>query len=271
MKSSVCIEMIFKDLPFLERIWKAAEAGYDAVEFWNWGDKKLPDIARTAEKAGITILTFQSNRGGSLIDPGQRDSFVLGIKESMAKANEFGVKNLFLLTDELGPDRSVINRVPELSEGAKYQSVLDGLKILAGLAEDAHVVLNLEPLNTKVDHPGYWLNHVAVGFDLIREVNSPNLRLLFDCYHIQIMDGNLIPALQENVDLIGHIHVADTPGRNEPGTGELNYANIFQALHAINYDRYVGMEFEPIGGAADAAIEALDLLKRANVEVRSAI
>jgi hydroxypyruvate isomerase len=259
--------MVFTDLPFLDRISKAAETGYDAIEFWNWGDKDLQSIVRASENSGIEVLSFQSNRGGSLINPEFRDRFVSGIKESLEKANSFGIENMFLLTDELGPDRSVIDRAPEISENAKYHSVLDGLQVVAELAEQANVVLNLEPLNTKVDHPGYWLNHVELGFELVRIVSSPYLRLLFDCYHAQIMDGNLIPNLVKNMELIGHIHVADTPGRHEPGTGEVNYGNIFKALRTAGYDRYVGMEFEPIDESVVAANGALKLLQSA--EIRS--
>ena len=261
MKVSICIEMLFIDLPFLDRIRKAAELGYDAVEFWNWDNKDLPAIRKIATEAGIEILTFQSNRGGTLINPEQRQIFAAGIRESLIKAKEVGVKNLFLLTDELGPDRSVLYQFPDLSTQVKYQSVMDGLMALAELAEDAGVTLNLEVLNTKVDHAGYWLEHVETGFELIRKVASPNLRLLFDCYHVQIMDGNLIPSITENIDLIGHIHVADTPGRNEPGTGEINYANVFKALQAVGYDRYLGMEFEPTGDAVVAAKNALSMVK----------
>jgi hydroxypyruvate isomerase len=253
--------MLFIDMPFLERIRKAAELGYDAIEFWNWDTKDLPAVKKTADEVGIDILTFQSNRGGTLINPEQRELFTSGIQESLNKANEMGVKNLFLLTDELGPDRNVLYHFPGLSPSIKYQSVLDGLKILAELAQAADVTLNLEVLNTKVDHAGYWLEHVEVGFDLIQKVANPNLRLLYDCYHIQIMDGNLIPNLTEYIDLIGHIHVADTPGRHEPGTGEINYVNIFKALQGAGYDRYVGMEFEPSGEPVTAAKNALSMLK----------
>jgi hydroxypyruvate isomerase len=220
-----------------------------------------------AENSGVDVLSFQSNRGGSLINPELRHKLISGIKESLAKANDFGIKSLFLLTDELGPDRSVMDRAPEISENEKYHSVLDGLHRIAELAEQANVVLNLEPLNTKVDHPGYWLNHVELGFELVRIVNSPYQRLLFDCYHAQIMDGNLIPNLIKNMELIGHIHVADAPGRHEPGTGEVNYRNIFKALQTAGYDRYVGMEFEPIGESVVAATGALKLLQGA--EIRS--
>ena len=260
MKASVCIDMIFTEYPFLERIEKAAEAGFHAVEFWNWDDKDLPAIKAAVEKAGLTIASFQSNLGGTLIHPDQRESFVAGIKKSLGKAQEMGAPALFLLTDELGDDRSVRFQFPDLSEEKKYQSVLDGLKALAPLAEEAGVTLVLEPLNIHVDHPGYFLNRSNVGFDLVRAVDSPNIRLLFDIYHMQVMEGNIIETLIRNLDVVGHIHVADVPGRHEPGTGELSYANIFKALREAGYDRYVGFEFEPTVSSEEAAAASLALL-----------
>jgi len=267
MKSSVCIEMIFTEYPFLERIEKAAEVGFDAVEFWNWDNadskhsKDMPAIKAAVDRAGLDIASFQSNLGGTLIHPDHRRNFVAGIQKSLGKAQEMGAPSLFLLTDELGDDRSVRFQFPELSEEAKYESVLEGLKALALLAEEAGVTLVLEPLNTYVDHPGYFLNHSSVGFDLVRAVDSPCIKLLFDIYHMQVMEGNIIHTLTSNLDLIGHIHVADVPGRHEPGTGELNYANIFEALREAGYDRYVGFEFEPTGSSEGAAAASLALLK----------
>lgn len=172
MKASVCIEMIFTEYPFLERIEKAAEVGFDAVEFWNWDSKDLAAIKAAVDQAGLAIASFQSNLGGTLIHPDHRESFVAGVQKSLGKAQEMGVPALFLLTDELGEDRSVRFQFPELSEEAKYQSVLDGLKMLASLAEETGVTLVLEPLNIYVDHPGYFLNHSSVGFDLVRAVDS---------------------------------------------------------------------------------------------------
>ena len=261
MKSSVCIEMIFTECPFLERIEKAAQAGFDAVEFWNWDDKDLPAIKAAADQAGIAIASFQSNLGGTLIHPDQRENFVAGVQKSLGKAQEMGAPSLFLLTDELGEDRSVRFQFPELSEEAKYQSVLDGLKALAPLAEEAGVTLVLEPLNIHVDHPGYFLHYSAAGFDLVRAVGSPCIKLLYDIYHMQVMEGNIIHTLTGNLDVIGHVHVADVPGRHEPGTGELNYANIFEALREAGYDRYVGFEFEPTVPSKEVAAAALALVK----------
>ncbi|NMB90398.1 MAG: TIM barrel protein [Chloroflexi bacterium] len=253
--------MLFTELPFVERIARAAEIGYDAVEFWNWDDKDLPAIRRAAQQAGIEVLTFQSNRGGTLIHPGQREVFVQGIRESLARAQEMDVHSLFLLSDELGPDRSVRYRFPELSEEVKRHSVLDGLRRLAPLAEAAGVTLNLEALNTEVDHAGYWLDRSRVGFELVRQVDSPAIRLLFDLYHMQIMEGNLTVHLLENLPYVGHVHVADVPGRHEPGTGEIHFKTIFRALERAGYDRYVGMEFSPTIDAAQAARQALALVK----------
>jgi hydroxypyruvate isomerase len=261
MKSSVCIEMIFTEVPFLERIQKAAEAGFDAIEFWNWDNKDLLAIKAAADRWGLGISSFQSNLGGTLIHPAQRDSFVAGIQKSLEKAQEMGAAALFLLTDELGDDRSVRFQFPELSEEEKYQSVLDGLKALAPLAEKAGVPLVLEPLNIHVDHPGYFLNRSAVGFKLVRAVGSPYIRLLFDIYHMQVMEGNIIESLTRNLDVIGHVHVADVPGRHEPGTGELHYGNIFRALRQAGYDRYVGFEFEPTVPSEQAAATSLALLR----------
>lgn len=168
---------------------------------------------------------------------------------------------MFLLTDELGEDRSVRHQFPGLTDQEKYDSVLDGLKALAPLAEEAGVTLVLEPLNNLVDHAGYWLKHSDVGFELIRKVGSPNLKLLFDVYHQQVTEGNIIERITKNLDAIGHIHVADVPGRHQPGTGELNFKNIFGEIRHSGYDRYIGFEFAPTGDSQQAAGDALNLIK----------
>lgn len=263
MKASVCIEMIYTEYPFLERIGIAAEQGFDAIEFWNWDNKDMPAIKAAAGAAGIKIATFQSNRGGTLINPNHRENFISGIKESLAMARQMNTKKLFLLTDELGEDRGVKYQFPELNEHDKYESVLSGLQELAPLAEAAGVTLVLEPLNNLVDHAGYWLKYSSVGFELIRKVNSPNIRLLFDIYHQQVTEGNIIESLVNNLDVIGHVHVADVPGRHQPGTGELNYANIFRRLSDAGYQGYVGLEFGPTIASKDAASAALELIKQA--------
>lgn len=261
MKASVCIEMIYTEYPFLERIKIAAEQGFDGIEFWNWDNKDMPAILKIAQEENIEIATFQSNRGGTLINSSHRKSFIAGIEESLTMAVEMNTKKMFILTDELGDDRSVKYQFPGLSEEEKYRSVLEGLKEIAPLAEKVGVMLVLEPLNNLVDHAGYWLKNSAIGFDLVRQIASPNIRVLFDIYHQQITEGNIIESLTNNLDAIGHVHMADVPGRNQPGTGELNYSNILEELRKSGYDKYVGLEFAPTINSKEAASKALDLIK----------
>jgi hydroxypyruvate isomerase len=261
MKSSVCIEMIFTEVPFMERIAKSAAAGFDAIEFWNWDTKDLPAIKAAVTEAGIGVASFQANLGGTLIHPEQREGFVNSIAQSLAKAQEVGSPGLFLLTDELAEDRSVRYQYPELTAEEKYASVLAGLELIAPLAEEADVTLVLEPLNSQVDHVGYFLDSSATGFELVRAVDSPRIKLLYDIYHMQIMEGNVIQTLTGNLDVIGHVHVADVPGRHEPGTGELNYANILKALREAGYDEYVGFELDPTVPSEQAATMCLALLE----------
>jgi hydroxypyruvate isomerase len=251
--------MIYTEYPFQERIRKAAEAGFDAVEFWNWDNKDLKAIQATARDAGIGIATFQANLGGTMVHPSHRAQFVADIEKSLETARQMEANALFLLTDELGEDRHVRFQFPELSEKAKRESVLETLKALAPMAERMGVMLLLEPLNIRIDHPGYFLNHSAAGFDLVREVSSTCIKLLFDIYHMQVMEGNIIHTLTTNLDTIGHIHVADVPGRHEPGTGELNYANIFRALRDAGYQGTVGFELAPTGRSEDAVAICLSL------------
>lgn len=261
MKASVCIEMIYTEYPFLDRIKIAADQGFDAVEFWNWDNKDMSSIKKSVESAGIEVATFQSNRGGTLINPSHREDFINGIKESLVMAREMNTRKMFILTDELGDDRSVKYQFPNLSEEEKYQSVLEGLKEISLYAEDAGITLVLEPLNTLVDHAGYFLKESNVGFELIREINSSHIKLLFDVYHQQITEGNIIKNLLSNLDAIGHVHVADVPGRHEPGTGELNYENILRELKEAGYQEFVGLEFEPTVESKLAVMRSLEWIK----------
>jgi len=260
MNSSACIEMLFTEVPFVDRIAKAGEAGFDAIEFWNCDDKDLGAIKDAVASAGIRIASFQSNRGGTLIEPSHREKFVSGIAESLEKARELDSGALFLLTDELGDDRSVKFK-STLSFDEKRESVLVGLKAIAPLAEKAGITIVLEPLNTLVDHPGYFLDSVDLGAQLVREVANPKIRLLFDIYHVQVMQGNLIERLREHLDVIGHVHVADVPGRHEPGTGEINYRNVFKSLKEAGYDKTVGFEYVPTLASEVTATSSLAMLR----------
>ncbi|MEM6528337.1 MAG: TIM barrel protein, partial [Chloroflexota bacterium] len=120
-----------------------------------------------------------------------------------------------------------------------------GLKQLAQFAQANNITYCLEVLNTKVDHAGYILNHVEDAVRLVHEVDSPNIKVLMDIYHSQVDEGNVSELIREFHPYIGHYHVADVPGRHEPGTGEMNYAYIADVLRSVNYDGVVGLEAYP--------------------------
>lgn len=252
MKYSACIEMLFQEVEFTGRIHEAKKAGFDAVEFWLWQNKDLAAIKKALDETGMEAAIFQGNTGGRMIDPGDNEKYVSGVKKSIETAKYLGTKHLFLMTDILKTDRTVQEPPYAISPPDKIKSVKTVLTELKPLAEDAGITLVIEPLNVLVDHKGYYLDHSKPAFDLAREIDTPNIRVLYDVYHMQIMEGNIIQTLKDNIELIGYIHVADVPGRNEPGTGEINYQNICKTLQNIGYDKTVGFEFQPTATTLDS-------------------
>ncbi|MBN1675600.1 MAG: TIM barrel protein [Kiritimatiellae bacterium] len=256
MKYSACIEMLFQEVPFLERIAKAKEAGFSHVEFWCWWEKDLPAVKQKLAETGMQVAVFQGNREGTMIDPCDQQKYVDGVLKSMEAAKELGAKALFCLTDVLGPDRTVVPPPHPIAEAQKEGAILEVMAKLAPEAEQAGVTLLMEPLNTLVDHAGYHIHHSQIAWDLHAKIDHPNVKVLYDIYHMQIMEGNIIQTLRRNFDAIGHIHVADVPGRNEPGSGEINYGNIAKVLKNLNYDGIVGFEYEPTGATGESLKQA---------------
>ena len=235
LRISCCIEMVLRDLPPAERIRAVADAGVDAVEFWGWEGKDLDALEAALKDAGLPLAAF-CTPGGMMVDASRREEFVAGVKETIPVAERLGCRTLIATTGQ------ELEGVPRADQHA---AVVAALKAAAPLLEDHGIVLTLEPLNVLVDHAGYYLVASAEGFQIVDEVGSPNVKLLYDIYHQQISEGNLIPTLRAHWQQIGHFHAADHPGRHEPGTGEINYRNVFAAIHALEYDGYVGMEYRP--------------------------
>lgn len=247
---SVCIEMIFRDLPFVERIAATRAAGLDTVEFWGWRNKDLDAIAEAAAQHGITIATFGIDTGGPLTAGGDIDALLSGVTASVEAAKKLGVHTLLCTTG---------NEQPGVSRAAQHEMIVAKLQAAAPLLEDAGITAVLEPLNVLVDHAGYYLVSTAEGIDIVGEVASPNVKLLFDVYHQQISEGNVLRNLLGNLTAIGHVHIADNPGRHEPGTGELNYGVIFRELDEAGYEGFVGLEYSPTADAAESLRSTLAL------------
>lgn len=243
IRLSACIEMLFTELPFIDRIEAAAAAGLPAVEFWGWRSKDLDAIGEKLEQFDLTLAAFTTDCGGDLCDPEATRQWVEDAAESIEAATRLGARGLIVTTgDEL----------MDIPRQQQHEAIVEGLESIAAYAREKNINLYLEPLNILVDHAGYYLSTSDEGFEVVQEVDSPNFGLLYDIYHQQITEGHLIPTITENIDKIGHFHVADVPGRHEPGTGEINYHNVFAAIAQTDYDGFVGLEFRPAGATEDA-------------------
>ena len=250
LKLSLCIEMIFNEYPFLERVEKAAEAGVEAVEFWGWDQKELKKFDKKRKASGLDLAAFTGSKT-PLTDPQKTEQAVEDIKKAVKTADDLDAKNVIIT---VGQEQENVERK------IQKENIIRVLKEVASEAEDKKVTLVLEPLNTAVDHQGYFLDSSYEGYEILDEVGSDSVKLLFDIYHQQITEGNIIDNISDHIDYIGHFHLADVPGRQEPGTGELNYCNIFSAIADLDYDRYVGCEFRPSGDSMDAVKKTLNLI-----------
>lgn len=235
VKLSVCVEMLFHEQPFLDRIRSVADLGLPGFEFWGITNKDLGAIVKLRDELGLTLVGMVGT-SQPLTDPEKREAAVRELKKNIQLAKDIQCRSLIVTS---GPEQA--NLTPEEQLG----NITAVLKEVASTAEEAGVIIVLEPLNTVVNHPGIFLNSSYTGYEILRNVGSPNVKLLFDIYHQQITEGNIIANIREHMEYIGHFHLADVPGRQEPGTGELNYANIFKAIANSNYDGFVGCEFRP--------------------------
>jgi hydroxypyruvate isomerase len=240
-KLSVRVEPLFRNLKLEQQMEKVAEAGYQGFEFGNWRDADPIAITRLKNKLGLECACIVGNKavnpkGMTLTDPRDRDGFLTEIKASAEAAQRFETKRMVVLTG---------NEMSGMSRDRQRQNIVEGLKAAHGIVAPRGLTMILEPLNTLVDHQGYYLNHTAEAFQILREVDSPFLKILFDIYHVQIMDGNLIETIRSNIAAIGHFHVGDVPGRHEPGTGEINYGNVFKAIQKTGFYGFVAMEYRP--------------------------
>jgi hydroxypyruvate isomerase len=259
VKVSLCVESVFTDRPFIEGVAAAADLGIPAVEFWSWGDKDLEGLKQVMDARQIAVATFSGNAGGSLIERRHRERVLEGFEKSMRTARELGCSQVMCLTDEINPDLSVKSVGREISQAEKGESLRSVLRELARLGESYEVTVLLEPCNSKVDLVGFFLDKFSDGLELVREIGSDRLKLLCDVYHLQIMEGNLIQTIRENIDDIAHFHIADVPGWHQPGTGEINYRNVLKAIAETGYDGYIGLEMFPVGDPVEATIETLEL------------
>ena len=251
MKFSICTDMLFGGLPTHTLLEAVQQAGYNAVEFWDLDGKDEALLAEGLARHGLSLAAFCTTPR-NLVDAQARTAFLDGLREHIAAAKRLGCNTLIT---------TVGQRLDGVSDEVQRQSIIDGLRLAAPMLEADGITLVIEPLNILVDHIGYFLPRSADAFDILRAVDSPCVKLLYDVYHQQVTEGNLIDTITKNSSLIGHFHLADAPGRHEPGLGEINWRNVLRAIEASGYDGFVGLEYAPTYDAAESMRNIYEFLK----------
>ena len=255
---SANVDMTLGDDSPAEGVEHAAGLGLEAIEFWG-ADSADPEGLRAAcdehdvAIASTTCVGVAANTGASgpsITDPSLHEKAVADVEHSLDLAADVDAEALIVT---VGPERD------DLPPGAEHRAIVNVLRDAAPAAEDAGIDLVVEPLNNPVDHRGYYLDSSYEAYEIVDAVDSPAVSVLFDVYHQQITEGNVIANLRQHVEFVGYVHVADVPGRHEPGTGELNYRNVFAALDEVGYDGYVGLEYSPSTDVDETIEDVLEL------------
>jgi len=237
---SIMLWTIFNDLPFEQRLEKVAEAGYHAVELvGEFKDWKKQDFANARRKKSELKIEFDGTTGVwlALADASARELFLKSLREFVPTMRELECTRLIMQTGDA---------IPGLSRAEMHANCIETLKRGGEIAVENNIELLIENIDPE-ENPKYFLTLSAEGFEIVRSVGNPHVKFLYDFFHEQIAAGNLIAKLEKNIDLVGLVHIADVPGRHDPGTGEIYYPNIFRKLGEIGYSRYVAMEFKPAG------------------------
>ena len=238
------LSMLFTEYPLIERFDRAAEAGFKAVEFLFPYDEDVPAIKEALERNGLQQVLFNLPAGnfaagerGFANDPGRVEEFREGVGQALEIAATLGCPKLNCLVgltlDDVPLDK-------------QWATVVENLRYAANAAQQVNVLQIFEPLNT-IDTPGFLLSTTAQALIVLDEVGHENLKIQYDVYHAQRMEGKLTATLTQFLDQIGHIQIADSPSRNQPGTGEINYPFVLSQIDAIGYRGWVSLEYKPTG------------------------
>ena len=251
-KLSVMLWTVYEKLPFDQRIEKVAEAGYHAVELVNeYKNFSREDYTKFRTKKRELHLTVDATSGisHSLCDSSQREAFLNEVRAKLPALEELECNKLIILSGD---------KVPGQTSQQMRDNCIEGLKRAADIAAAKNIGLLLENIDPE-ENPKYFLTSVSEGFQIVRSVSAPNVQFLYDFFHDQIAEGNLLAKLEKNLDLIGVVHIADVPGRHDPGSGEINYPNIYRKLGQLGFNGYVAMEFIPEGETVAALRAAREM------------
>jgi hydroxypyruvate isomerase len=207
------------------------------VEFWTTSDKDPGALRKAIEESDVEITAFVSEPTARIVDPATHDEFIDGVRSSALLAARLNARNLIVVSgDEL----------PDVARVDQRNAIAEVLRRAAPIAADTGIGLVLEPLNTIADHRGYFLDSTSEGLEIIRSVDQPSVRLLYDMYHSIVMGEDAAEVLMDAGGLVGHVHIADVPGRHEPGSGTIDWPKQLSSLRAAGYEGPLGLEFMPL-------------------------
>lgn len=243
--------MMFSEFDFADRIEEVKKCGIDTVEFWKWTNKDIEKIKESGMKVSIfnmdstdEQLSYDLSRG--ILNDGRADEFVLALKESIPVYKELGASAMIVLIGE--------------NKAYNEENVLKCLTAAKPILEQNNVTLIVEPLNN-IDRAGYSMPYAKPVFELLRKADSPYIKMLYDIYHQNMMGDFDMDEIRKNIDLIGHFHIADAPGRHEPGTGKVDYVSILKEIKTLPYSGYAGLEYR----ATKSDNETFGFLKEADL------
>lgn len=242
-KFAANLSFLFTEHPFLERFQRAAQAGFSGVEYLFPYEWPAAQLAGLLEAAGLEQVLFNLPPGnwaagdrGMACHPGRQGEFRDGLMLALEYADRLGCKRLHAMAGLA---------VPGVSEAEQEAIFLENVCTAAALCESAKVTLMIEPINRLIDMPGYWLDHPDKAFRLQKQVNHPSVKVLLDLYHAQVVGVDLLQILTEEMPQIGHLQLADFPGRQEPGTGLIDFPALFKRIDALAYSGWIGCEYRP--------------------------
>lgn len=241
---------------FEENLERVAKAGYSHVElvgeFRKWSDADWERILGRMKALGISVDAVAGMKAG-FADMGGGDAYLTELKALMPVMQRLDSKQIILVSGK---------RAEGAAAGEQHKTCVETLKRAGALLKDAGIVAVIEPID-RLENPPIYLDGVEEAFEIVREVGSPNVKVLYDLYHEQRTHGNLIEKLEKNIDAVALIHIADVPGRHEPGTGEVNYNNVYRKLVELKYKGGIAMEFYPTGDVVETLRKAREEAMRA--------
>lgn len=242
---SVMLWTVFNKLPFEERLAKVAEAGYTQVElvgeYSKWTDAEFASANAARKRLGIQFDATAGLKNG-VANPATREAFLAELQQGLGPMETLGCPAMIVLSG---------NVVPGMERETQHQASIETLKQAAKLVEGRQI--NGQPVRLLLEcihleeNPHYYMTSANEAIAIVRAVNHPQVQFLYDIYHEQMSFGDLISKLEKHIDVIGLVHIADVPGRYEPGTGEINYGNVYKKLVELKYRHNVAMEFYPTG------------------------